>query len=199
MRLNELEEQRSCKGFSRQIANRATGPAADWVCGKTTSPEEWFDQMGTLQLPKQDPPSRSRTMQLLTTLEQVLARYQTKLEQQQAKVKGIAGRWSKVGYLRGFLFLLSLVPLFLALNKVAGVSTPWVWVAGLIFVAFLAVAVYHERMQIEMRKASLLANMHSESIARVDRDWKNLRTIEVDIPRSFRPLASQRLHSAPVS
>ncbi len=122
--------------------------------------------------------------------EQVLDRYETRLARQQATLEDCARRWSRFGYFRGCMFLLSLPPLLLALNQVWGVSSPWVWLSGLIFVAFLVVAFLHERIQVEMRRATLLANMHRGDIFRVKRDWTELKRVELDVPSEFRPVAT---------
>jgi hypothetical protein len=131
-----------------------------------------------------------QSMDLPANDEQVLQRYEAGLARQQSTLQDCSRRWTRVGYLRGCTFLLSLPPLLLALNQVWGVSGPWVWLSGLIFVAFLVVAFFHERIQFEMRQAGLLVNMHRASIARLKRDWSGIKTIDLELPVEFRPVAT---------
>ena len=130
-----------------------------------------------------------QSMELPITDEQVLQRYETRLAQQQTTLDNCSQRWSRFAYLRGCMFLLSLPPLLLALNQVFGVSRPWVWLSGLIFVGFLFVAFIHERMQVEMRRAALLVNMYRALIARLKRDWPGIKTTDLELPSEFRPVA----------
>ncbi len=122
---------------------------------------------------------------MLQTHDEVLAYYQSKLEEQEASVKRCVSRWTGMSYLRGGTFLISLVPLILALNSVGGFSKPWLVLAGLIFVAFLVVAYIHEGMQAELRRAKLLSIMYRESIARCRREWTRIKVPKIDVPRHF--------------
>ncbi len=116
--------------------------------------------------------------------DQPLQRYLKELEAQKEIVRLNASRWSSVGFLRGSLFLLSLVPLFLALNSVAGVSVPWVILAGICFLTFLVVAYIHEGMQLKLRIGRLKVNMNSESVARIKRDWPAIPTADIEVDSS---------------
>lgn len=128
-------------------------------------------------------------MDVPTNFDEVLQRYESKFADQQNTVKQIGERWSRFAYLRGVTFLLSLVPLFLALNQVGGFAKPWVWLSGAIFIGFLVVAFMHERMQIHMRRATILSNMYRESVAMVQRDWDGIKTRDVEIPDDFGPVS----------
>ena len=44
-------------------------------------------------------------------------------------------------------------------------------------------------MQANMRRASLLADMHKESVARIDRKWKEIEVPELEVPKSIVPVA----------
>ncbi len=118
------------------------------------------------------------------THSEVIARYQEKLDTHRASVQRCDQRWSSVGYLRGSLFLLSLVPFFLAINEVLGIGWPWMYLTGLLFLAFLVVAYIHEGMQTELKRASLLVKIYRESIARCQRDWDEIDVPEVEIERA---------------
>ncbi len=117
--------------------------------------------------------------------EQVVDYYKTKLAEQEKSVQRCANRWTTMGYLRGGTFLVSLVPLILALNQVWGMTTGWVVLSGLIFVGFIVVAYLHEGIQTELRKATLLSTMHRESLARCERKWTEIEVPEIETPRNF--------------
>ena len=101
-----------------------------------------------------------------------------------------ASRWNWMGYLRGGSFLVSLVPLILALNSVWGITTGWLILSGLLFLAFLFIAYLHEGMQSELRRASLLSAMHRESLARCERKWSEIRVPEIEVPKRFLPIST---------
>jgi ABC-type multidrug transport system fused ATPase/permease subunit len=117
--------------------------------------------------------------------EEIINDYQQKLDEEQESLRYCASRWSTMSYLRGGTFLLSLVPLILALNSVWGFTTGWLVFAGLIFLGFLVIAFIHEGMQTELRRATLLSTMHRESLARCHRKWAEINMPSVEIPRGF--------------
>jgi len=82
-------------------------------------------------------------------------------------------------------FLLSLVPLGLAVAGVAGVQWPWVWLAAAIFLGFLAIAFFHEGMQTASRRATSMASYYRESLARCRRQWDQIEVPPVDVPQDF--------------
>lgn len=122
--------------------------------------------------------------------EEVLARYQSKLDTHRATVKRCDQRWSSVGYLRGGLFLASLVPIFLCITQFWGIGGPWLYLSGLLFLGFLVVAFVHEGMQTQLRRASLQVKIYRESLARCHRDWKEIQTPDVDLEPSQIPLST---------
>ena len=122
--------------------------------------------------------------------DEVLARYEAKLETHRATVKRCDQRWSSVGYLRGGLFLASLVPLFFYMTSFGGIGQPWLYLSGLLFFGFLATAYVHEGMQTELRRASLLVKIYRESLARCHRDWKEIQTPDVELEASQIPLST---------
>ncbi len=124
-----------------------------------------------------------------SSFEEVLQYYEDKLSEQEATAKRCGSLWSSIGYLRGVLFLAFLFPFLL------GFADAWqqqtlLWVfAGLMLVGFLVVAFVHERMQADLKLATLLTRMHKESIARCKRDWTQIRDREIDLPEKFRPIS----------
>ena len=128
-------------------------------------------------------------MELPKSLADSRARYERKLAEQRAVIEQLGARWNTFGYLRGVLFLAAIFCLFLALNQTFGLGRGWVWIAGGIFVVFCGVAIYHEKMSVLMRTASLLANMHDQSLARLARDWKKIPTRDVELDPQFKATA----------
>jgi hypothetical protein len=123
------------------------------------------------------------------TIEQVLEYYREKLAQQQACATLCASRWNSFAYLRGGLFFAFLIPILLGFANAWDVSTLWWILAGLGFLAFVSVALYHERIQAELTKARMLIKMHLESIARCQRDWDRIYVPEVEVPPAFAPIS----------
>ena len=124
-----------------------------------------------------------------TTTEEVLEYYQQRLTQEQDSIRSCAGRWNSVAYLRGGLFLFFLAALLMAFANAWELAFFWWVVAGLLFVAFLVVAYIHEGMQKELRRATILSNMHRESIARCNRNWDEIKVPEIEVPREFIPIS----------
>ncbi len=128
-------------------------------------------------------------MNVPTTPEQVLEYYREKLAHEQDSIRRCAGRWSRVAYLRGGLFLLFLAALLLGFADAWELGTVWWIVSAVLCIAFLVVAFIHEEMQTELRRATILSNMHRESIARCHRNWEKIAVNEIDVPPEFAPIS----------
>ncbi len=119
------------------------------------------------------------------TRPQVLQYYQQKLDVAEKEVKDSAGQWSAVGIVRGLLLLASIGLGLIALAdafELRSIAGP---VAGVAFVAFVLVALYHEGLQTKMRQGKMLITMHRESIARMNRQWNDIKAPKIDIPDWF--------------
>ena len=119
------------------------------------------------------------------TFHQAIERYEQRLASQQAIVDRCVQRWNRVAVVRGLTFLLSLVPLGLAVAGVAGFHWPWVGLAAIIFLGFLVIAFFHEGMQTESRRATSMAGYYRESLARGRRKWDQIDVPPVDVPPEF--------------
>ena len=128
-------------------------------------------------------------MNLPTSIEQVLEYYREKLSVEQASIQRCASRWSSVGFLRGGLFLGFLATLLMGFANVSGLGTLWWVLSALLFVAFVIVAIIHEGMQTELRRAKILSTIHQESIARCNRQWTDISVPEIEIPVEFAPIS----------
>lgn len=113
---------------------------------------------------------------------QRLREYREKLDEQTAILKQAAMRWGWMAYVRGGLFLASLVPIFLGLGQYLGFGQMWFALSGILFAAFLVVAFFHEGMQAKYRVGTLLSKMYRESIARIERNWEKINVPDVKIP-----------------
>ena len=123
------------------------------------------------------------------TYEQVVDHYRSKLAGEEETVKRCGSRWSTVGYIRGFLFLASLVPLVMGFASAWDRQTIWWILAAVLFIAFIVVALIHEKMQSDLKLSTLLTRMHKESIARCERNWSGIRDREIEIPQKFAPIS----------
>lgn len=111
-----------------------------------------------------------------------LREYRDKLQKQTEMLETAARRWGWVAYVRGGMFLASLVPIFLGLAQYQGFATLWFVLAGVLFVSFLVVAFFHEGMQQQYRVGRLLSRMYRESIARLQRDWEKIQVPDFRVP-----------------
>jgi len=119
------------------------------------------------------------------TRPQVLEYYQLKLNVAEKEVKDSAGQWSAVGIARGLLLLASILLTGIAVVdafELRSIAGP---LAAVIFVVFVLVALYHEGLQTKMRQGKMLITMHRESIARMNRQWKDIKAPAIDTPDWF--------------
>ena len=119
------------------------------------------------------------------TRPQVLQYYQEKLDAAEKEVKDSAGQWSAVGIVRGLLLLASILLAAIALVdafELRPIAGP---IATVVFVVFILVALYHEGLQTKMRQGKVLITMHRESLARMNRQWKDIKAPKIDIPDWF--------------
>ena len=119
------------------------------------------------------------------TRPQVLQYYQEKLDAAEKEVKDSAGQWSAVGIVRGLLLLASILLAGIALVdafELRPIAGP---IAAVVFVVFILVALYHEGLQTKMRQGKVLITMHRESLARMNRQWKDIKAPKIDIPDWF--------------
>ncbi len=124
------------------------------------------------------------------TSAEIYKHYQTSLESERETLARLSGSWRRVAFTRGGMFLLSIVPLFLAARSVLGFSTSWLILSGLLFFGFLVVAFLHERMSRGIRLSRLLVKMHQESLARMDRELDGVYTPVYKIPDSVVPVSA---------
>jgi ABC-type multidrug transport system fused ATPase/permease subunit len=120
----------------------------------------------------------------------VLNYYRAQLQEQQQILQRSLQSWRWVAYLRGGSFLVALIPLALGLGNYANLATIWYFFAGLLFLSFLAIAFVHENLHAKLRRANLVANMHRESIARCQRNWKEIQVPPAQVPLHLNSLSA---------
>ena len=124
-----------------------------------------------------------------TTTQQALEFYTAKHREESEVLQRAANRWGRFSYLRGGSFLAALMFLFLGLANAAEGRILWYVLAGAGFVGFLVVTFLHERMHSQIRRSRLLVDMHRESIARLKRDWDQIKVPPISVPREQQAVA----------
>ncbi len=117
-----------------------------------------------------------------TNHQQVVLRYRKLLEEQTQIVARCNQSWSTAAWARGGLFLAFVVALFLAVNNAFEQSTLLYAVSALLFVTFTAFALYVERLEAALKHSRLQASIHFESIARCQREWRDIKVPQVEVP-----------------
>ncbi len=115
--------------------------------------------------------------------------YQDRVDKYQRELDAIHLKSDRLSRLRGLTFLVALVA------GIVGWATSqysWIWflVAGVFFVCFVALAGFHEfikelALQIRMRQ-----QMSQTQINRMDRQWKRIPVVEVDVPQEHQAIAA---------
>ncbi|MCH2177658.1 MAG: DNA mismatch repair protein [Mariniblastus sp.] len=124
-----------------------------------------------------------------TTTQQALEFYTTKHREESEVLQQAAIRWGRFSYLRGGSFLVALLFVFLGLANAADGRLLWYVLSGLGFVGFLVVTFLHERIHFQIRRSQLLVDMHRESIARLKRDWDQIKVPPFSVPREQQAVA----------
>ena len=118
-----------------------------------------------------------------------LQQYEKSFAEEKLKHDSHAKRWRMVAFLRGGLLLAAVACLFLAAASFAGVSVPWLVLAGILFIGFIGVAFYHELMERQIRRSNLLMRIFDQSAARIRRDWPNLKFNDCQPSQKFEPVS----------
>ena len=123
------------------------------------------------------------------TTQQALDFYIGKEQEETESLRKLASRWSQFSYLRGGSFLVCLVCLVLGLADAAQLAPVWFFLAVLMFGCFLVIAFLHEGMHSQIKRSRLLVEMHKESIARIQRNWSEIRVPPITVPREQQAMA----------
>ena len=126
----------------------------------------------------------------LETSDQIYEHYQSCLKTERATLKEQSGNWRKFAFLRGCMFLASLVPLGFAATQAWGISYGWLILSGVLFFGFLVLAFFHERMSRRIRLARLLVRIHQESVSRLDRTMEDVYLPPYTVPEAIVPVSA---------
>lgn len=115
------------------------------------------------------------------TQDERVAWYTDRIAGLDSQIDADSSKWKSMSMIRGLLFLASLVGLVLGFMTYAGHRNLWFGLAGGIFVAFLVVAFFHEGIESRRRKNQVWRRLYKWSRARLNRDWDDLKNIQVEI------------------
>lgn len=97
-----------------------------------------------------------------------------------------SSKWRRLGVVRGGLFLLSLGCLAGWVADQFGWSGIWLWLAGLCFVAFIAVAGMHESLASKIFLTRMRLRMNRDAVLRQQRKLRQLESVPpLEVPDRF--------------
>ena len=133
---------------------------------------------------KQDPPPS------LVPLESRLPFYeQTVARLTQEELEGSV-KWRRLGFVRGGLFLLSLGCLAGWMAGQFGWGAIWLWLAGLCFASFIAVAGIHESLASKIFLLRMRLRMNRDAVLRQQRKLRLLESVPpMEVPPQFSAIA----------
>lgn len=140
-------------------------------------------------LDSQEASGQSRATPRPGTAREALDRYATLYERYRSELKQRSRSWGRLSYVRGSLFIASLILLGLGLGQFSGMGWPWFLLAGGAFIGFLVVAYVHEGIQSDIHRIRLMVQMYRESIARLQRRWDDIRVPAAHVPADSRAVA----------
>ena len=123
------------------------------------------------------------------TSTEVYEHYQSMLQNEQQTLTALSSTWRKYAFIRGIAFLVSLLPLVLVLRQTFGLFYPWLGLTAILFIGFLCLAVFHEKMSRQIRLARLQIKMHKESLSRMDRQMQGVFMPHYELPTAVVPVS----------
>ena len=132
----------------------------------------------------------STTTALPDSSSEVISEYQSALESERQTLQKLSNKWRAFAFTRGGAFLVSLIPLLLAASTTFGVNKPWLYLSGVLFLVFLVLAFFHERMGRQIRLSRLLVNMHEESLARINRKMEGVYLPPYEMPAAVEAVSN---------
>jgi hypothetical protein len=101
-----------------------------------------------------------------------------------------SSKWRRLGFARGGLFLLSLGCLAGWITGQFGWGSTWLWLAGLCFAAFIAVAGIHESLASKIFLTRMRLRMNRDAVLRQQRKLRQLESVPpIEVPAQFIGLA----------
>lgn len=111
--------------------------------------------------------------------------YQQHIENYNQEIANDSRSWMTLSWFRGISFLVSVAFLILGLVAYADQPTLWYVLAGLTFAAFLFIAYRHEGIESRRRNHQVWRRLYKWSLARLQRNWDQLKLIDVPVPENF--------------
>lgn len=111
--------------------------------------------------------------------------YQQQIEKYDQEIANDSRAWIKLSWFRGVSFLASLTFLILGLVAYNGQPIIWFFLAGMTFIVFLWIAYRHEGIESRRRNHQVWRRLYKWSLARLQRNWDQLKLIEVPVPAGF--------------
>ena len=111
--------------------------------------------------------------------------YEQNIRNYDQQIAGDSRSWMTLSWFRGIAFLVSVTFLILGLLGYASQSVIWYVLAGVAFVAFLFIAFYHEGIESRRQTHQVWRRLFKWSLARLQRNWDQLKLIEVPISEQF--------------
>lgn len=123
-------------------------------------------------------------------LESPLAFYEQAVARLTQEELDSASKWRRLGFVRGGLFLLSLGCLAGWIAGQFGWGSTWLWLAGICFVSFIAVAGIHESLSSKIYLIRMRLRMSRDSVLRQQRKLRQLESVpRLDAPAEFSGVA----------
>ena len=116
--------------------------------------------------------------------------YEKRIAGLDEQIEGYSARWRSLSLVRGGLFLVALALVILGFNTFAGHRTLWFVAGGVLSVAFLLVAGFHEGLESKRREKQIWRRLYRWSLAKLNRDWDQLKTKSVEIDPKYAAISN---------
>ncbi len=122
--------------------------------------------------------TRDETQSQVTRIQE----YESKIEQLTTVIEKTRAKWKSLSMVRGLTFLVVIIFLVLGAISYSGQQTLWFLLALTTFLVFLYIAYIHEGLESVRRKKQIWLRLYRRSLARLNRDWDQLKQVSVEIP-----------------
>ncbi len=112
-------------------------------------------------------------------------KYQEQIDEFENAIAQLSHRWQKMSLVRGCTFLFSVALLIFGFATVWDLRNLWFLLSAIVFIVFLVIAYFHEGIEDQLRQTRIWLRLNRWSLARLNRDWDQLKLIDVDIPAEY--------------
>jgi ABC-type multidrug transport system fused ATPase/permease subunit len=124
------------------------------------------------------------------THEARVAWYRGRIREFDTQIDADSRRWKSLSMVRGLTFLVAVLLLIPGFSTYAGHRALWFVLAGAVFAAFLYIAFIHEGIESRRREKQVWRRLYKWSLARLNRDWDQLKPVAVTIPQEHTGLTN---------